>query len=171
MAVCAALRLGVAIEDVQRRLISWRPAQLRGEWAMSEGRRVYLDCYNANPASMADALSTFEAVAPLDEPRLLVLGCMEELGSESERYHLELGRSLRLRKGDQLVAIGSLAGAIRQGALEGGNDDSQIEIGESVGPMAARLSAFRGSVFVKGSRRHELEKAFSGGEYAGVSHA
>jgi UDP-N-acetylmuramoyl-tripeptide--D-alanyl-D-alanine ligase len=171
MAVFGAYRLGTAIEDIQRRLVSWRPAQLRGEWTSSEGRRVYLDCYNANPASMADALATFDAVAPADEPRLLVLGCMEELGAESERYHLELGRSLRLRRGDHLVAIGSLASAIRQGALEGGNEDSQIEIADTVAPLAARLSAFRGSVFVKGSRRHELEKAFTGAEHAGVAHA
>jgi UDP-N-acetylmuramoyl-tripeptide--D-alanyl-D-alanine ligase len=171
MAVFAAYRLGTAVEDIQRRLVSWRPAQLRGEWTISEGRRIYLDCYNANPASMADALATFEAVAPPDEPRLLVLGCMEELGAESERYHLELGRSLRLRKGDQLVAIGGLAAVIRRGALEGGNEDSQIEIGDTVAPLAARLSAFRGSVFVKGSRRHELETAFAGAEHAGVGHA
>jgi UDP-N-acetylmuramoyl-tripeptide--D-alanyl-D-alanine ligase len=171
LSVCAALRLGIGLADIQRRLVGWRPSQLRGEWASFEGQRVYLDCYNANPASMSDALATFVAVAPADEPRLLLIGCMEELGADSERYHVELGRSLRLRKGDQLVAIGNLAGAIRLGAIEAGNESSQIEIAPTVGTFSARLSAFRGSVFVKGSRRHELEKAFAGAHYAGVSHA
>ena len=59
---------------------------------------------------MADALAAFIAVAPRDEPRLFVIGGMEELGSEAARYHLELGRSLALREGDHLVAIGGLAG-------------------------------------------------------------
>jgi UDP-N-acetylmuramoyl-tripeptide--D-alanyl-D-alanine ligase len=171
MAICAALRIGVPRDEIRRRLLSWRSSPLRGEWRVSEGRRLYLDCYNANPASMADALAAFNAVAPRGEPRLLVLGCMEELGSEAERYHVELGRSLRLRSGDRVAAIGSLAGAIRQGAIEAGNRADQIEVAESVGPLSARLSAFRGSVFVKGSRRHELEKAFSAAELAEASHA
>jgi UDP-N-acetylmuramoyl-tripeptide--D-alanyl-D-alanine ligase len=171
MAVCAALRIGVQRDDIQRRLLLWRPSPLRGEWRISEGRRLYLDCYNANPASMADALAAFAAVAPRAEPRLYVIGCMEELGAESRRYHLELGRSLALRPGDHLVAVGSQADLVRQGALEGGCDPGQIEVAESLEPLSARLAGFRGSVFVKGSRRHELEKAFVGTEFAEAYHA
>jgi UDP-N-acetylmuramoyl-tripeptide--D-alanyl-D-alanine ligase len=171
MALCAAMRIGIQRKDMERRMLSWNPAPLRGEWKHSEGRRLYLDCYNANPASMADALGSFDAVAPRDEPRLLVIGCMEELGPDAQRYHVELGRSLHLRPGDQLVVIGGLAGAVRQGALECGADAGQIEVSETVGPLSARLSAFRGSVFVKGSRRHELERAFAGPQYAEASHA
>ncbi|HXQ80651.1 MAG TPA: UDP-N-acetylmuramoyl-tripeptide--D-alanyl-D-alanine ligase [Opitutaceae bacterium] len=171
MAVCAALETGVPRNEIERRLLSWRPSPLRGEWRVSEGRRLYLDCYNANPASMADALAAFVAVAPRDEPRLFVIGCMEELGADSQRYHLELGKALALRSGDRLVAVGSQAGAIRMGALEGKCDPGQIEVADSVEPLSARLAAFRGSVFVKGSRRHELEKAFVGTEFAEASHA
>jgi UDP-N-acetylmuramoyl-tripeptide--D-alanyl-D-alanine ligase len=171
MAVCAALRTGVHREEIPRRLASWRPSPLRGEWRVSEGRRLYLDCYNANPASMADALATFGAVAPAGEPRLFVIGCMEELGSDSQRYHLELGRSLALRGGDHVLAIGSQSGWIRQGALEGGCGEGQVEVSDSIEPVAAQIARFRGSVFVKGSRRHELERAFVGGEYAEASHA
>jgi UDP-N-acetylmuramoyl-tripeptide--D-alanyl-D-alanine ligase len=171
LAICAALRVGTKGDEIRQRLLSWRPSPLRGEWRRSEGRRLYLDCYNANPASMADALAAFSAVAPRGEPRLLVLGCMEELGPEAERYHLELGRSLKLRRGDQLVAIGDLAAAIRQGALEAGGEPDQIDVADEVGPMSARISAFRGSVFVKGSRRHGLERAFPGADFAEASHA
>jgi UDP-N-acetylmuramoyl-tripeptide--D-alanyl-D-alanine ligase len=171
MAVCAALRIGIRRKEVESRLLAWNPAPLRGEWRVADGQRLYLDCYNANPASMADALAAFDALAPQDEPRLLVIGCMEELGTDAFRYHVELGRSLRLRAGDQLVAIGGLAGAIRQGALEAGIDPAQVDVAESVAPLAGRLSVFRGSVFVKGSRRHELERAFTGQHYAEASHA
>ena len=171
MAVCAALRIGVARDEIQRRLPSWRPSPLRGEWRISEGRRLYLDCYNANPDSMADALAAFLAVAPRGEPRLFVIGCMEELGPDSQRYHLELGRSLALGGGDHVVAVGSQAGSIRAGALEGGCDPGQVEVADSIEPLSAQLAGFRGSVFVKGSRRHELEKAFVGPEYAEASHA
>jgi UDP-N-acetylmuramoyl-tripeptide--D-alanyl-D-alanine ligase len=171
MAVCAAHRLGTSREEIQRRLHSWLPAPLRGEWRISEGRRLYLDCYNANPASMADALSAFNALAPVAEPRLYILGCMEELGADAHRYHVELGRSLSLRHGDHAFVIGSLAGAVREGAIESGGESAQVEIADSADMVSARLAAFRGSVFVKGSRRHELERAVAGADVAEVSHA
>jgi UDP-N-acetylmuramyl pentapeptide synthase len=138
---------------------------------VSEGRRLYLDCYNANPASMADALATFSAVAPPDEPRLFVIGSMEELGAEAARYHVDVGRSLVLREGDRLVAIGGQAGSVRQGAIEAGANPVQVEVSESIDPLAPGLAAFRGSVFVKGSRRHGLERAFSRREHAEAPHA
>jgi UDP-N-acetylmuramoyl-tripeptide--D-alanyl-D-alanine ligase len=171
MAVCASVRLGVRREEIQRRLHAWLPAPLRGEWRVSDGRRLYLDCYNANPASMADALAAFSSLAPAGEPRLYVLGCMEELGADAHRYHVELGRTLNLRRGDHAFVIGSLADAVRQGALESGSEPGQIEVVGSVEAVAARLATFRGSVFVKGSRRHELERAFAGADFAEVSHA
>jgi len=171
LAVCAALKAGVARADIGRRLASWRPSPLRGEWRISEGRRIYLDCYNANPASMADALAAFAAAAPADEPRLYVIGCMEELGPDSQRFHVELGRSLALRRGDRLVAVGSQAGSIRTGALEARIDSGQVDVADSIEPFSAQLAAFRGSVFVKGSRRHELERAFVGAEFAEAYHA
>ena len=81
------IHLGVAPDVLQQRLAGWGPAPLRGEIRRDDGRLLYLDCYNANPASMADALATFEAVAPTSEPRLYVLGGMEELGEQSAALH------------------------------------------------------------------------------------
>ena len=93
------------------------PASLRGELRRETGRLIYLDCYNANPASMADALDAFYAVAAPAMPRLFVLGGMEELGAEAEMFHRALGRALRLRPQDRLFAIGDHAPALRAGAL------------------------------------------------------
>jgi len=161
LAICAALWLGVPQEKVQARLQAWRPSGLRGEIRRESNRLVYLDCYNANPASMADALASFYQIAPSAEPRLLVIGGMEELGEESTRYHRALGRMLHLRPGDFCYVIGSEAEAVRLGAIESGNREDQVSIAPSVEPIAAHVSGFRGSVFVKGSRRHALERALS----------
>jgi UDP-N-acetylmuramyl pentapeptide synthase len=122
-----------------------------------DGRLLYLDCYNANPSSMADALSAFCALAPEGEPRLFVLGCMEELGAEAVRFHRELGRALPLRAGDSAVVIGGNAASVLAGAVEGGSP-GRIEAAGSAEDVAARVAGFRGSVFVKGSRRHQLER-------------
>jgi UDP-N-acetylmuramoyl-tripeptide--D-alanyl-D-alanine ligase len=158
LAICTALWLGATREQIQSRLAHWQPASLRGELRQEGDRLLYLDCYNANPASMADALDAFYAVAPAEEPRLFVLGGMEELGAEAEMFHRALGRALRLRPQDVLYTIGDHAAAVLTGSLENGSSPTQIEIVASLEPIAARLAEWRGAVFVKGSRRYQLEK-------------
>lgn len=158
LAICAALWLGISRDTIQTRLAAWKPAKLRGEIRHDNGRLLYLDCYNANPASMADALATFEAVAPSDAPRLFVLGCMEELGAEAAAHHRALGRSLALREGDQLFVIGTHAHDVCAGVLARGDFGSQIQIVSALDPVTAVFAEWRGSVFVKGSRRYQLEK-------------
>jgi len=135
---------------------------LRGELRHENGRLLYLDCYNANPASMHDALKAFADTTPADEPRLYVLGGMEELGSASPVYHRELGRALALRDEDQVIVIGDEAKAVREGALEAGARSGQIEIADKIDAIRPRVAAFRGAVFVKGSRRYQLETILGG---------
>jgi UDP-N-acetylmuramyl pentapeptide synthase len=158
LAICAALHLGVSREKIKERIWEWKPGKLRAEVKQLDGRFLYLDCYNANPASMADALATFDAVAPSNDARLYLLGCMEELGAESAAHHRALGRSLRLRAGDQLLVIGTHAHDICAGVLEQGDFSRQMQIVSSLEPMAAALAEWKGAVFVKGSRRYQLEK-------------
>jgi UDP-N-acetylmuramoyl-tripeptide--D-alanyl-D-alanine ligase len=108
LAICAALWLGVARESIQARFAGWQPAKLRGEIRQDAGRLLYLDCYNANPASMADALENFASIVPTTEPRLYIIGCMEELGPEAATHHRRLGRSLPLRAAKSRPACGSI---------------------------------------------------------------
>jgi UDP-N-acetylmuramoyl-tripeptide--D-alanyl-D-alanine ligase len=161
LAICAALWLGVPAATIQQRIAAWEPATFRGELRRDRGRLLYIDCYNANPASMADALDAFNSLAPANEPRLLVIGGMEELGREAAMFHRALGRSMHLRSQDFLVLIGDHAAAVRTGAIENGNRAEQIEVVTSLEPITARLADFRGAVFLKGSRRYQLEKALN----------
>jgi UDP-N-acetylmuramoyl-tripeptide--D-alanyl-D-alanine ligase len=171
LALTTALHLGVAPATLQARLAAWSPPALRGEIRHEDGRLLYLDCYNANPASMADALATFHAIAPPGEPRLYVLGCMEELGPEAPARHRALGRSLHLRPGDRLLVIGLQANEVCAGVLEQGDFSRQIQIVSSLEPAAAALAEWRGAVFVKGSRRYQLERALAGAVAREAAHA
>jgi UDP-N-acetylmuramoyl-tripeptide--D-alanyl-D-alanine ligase len=162
LAIRAALLLGVKADTIRERLSRWQPAALRGELRREDGRLLYIDCYNANPAAMTDALATFHAVAPDTDPRLLVIGCMGELGPESPAYHRALGRSIHLRRQDRLVIIGDEAEIVRAGALEGGASDKQVDVVASLEPVRAQLADFKGAVFIKGSRRYRLETVLTG---------
>lgn len=158
LALCAALWLGVAPADLQARLRGWGPAALRGEIRHVDGKLLYLDCYNANPASMADALGVFAEIAPASAPRLYLLGGMEELGPEAPAHHRDLGRSLRLRPGDRVLVVGPHAAAVAAGAAEQGSAvAAAVRVVDSLAPMTEALAAWSGSVFVKGSRRYALE--------------
>ncbi|HVS54410.1 MAG TPA: UDP-N-acetylmuramoyl-tripeptide--D-alanyl-D-alanine ligase [Opitutaceae bacterium] len=162
LAICAALWLGVARETIQARLGDWKPAKLRGEIRREDGRLLYLDCYNANPASMLDALAAFDAIAPADEPRLYLLGGMEELGADAAAQHHAIGRALPLRGCDRLIAIGAHAHDLCAGVLDRDDFSHQIQIASTLEPMAAAFAEWRGAVFVKGSRRYQLEKILEG---------
>jgi UDP-N-acetylmuramoyl-tripeptide--D-alanyl-D-alanine ligase len=166
LAICAALWLGVPAAQIQGRLTDWQPAPLRGEIRRADGRLLYLDCYNANPASMADALAAFQALAPTPVPRLYILGCMEELGVESAAWHRTLGRSLVLRPGDQVFVMGDQAHEVCAGLRQNGDCSGQMQVISTLEPAARWLESWPGAVFVKGSRRYHLESILETGAAA-----
>ena len=157
LALALASELGVDDTTLQARLEQWVPSKWRGELRQAGDATVYCDFYNANPASMTDSVDAFNGMVGEDRPRLYVLGCMEELGPESADYHRRFGRTLLLQPGDHLFAIGGQADALREGLLENGNDPAQVEVVTSLDPVRARLIGFKGAVFLKGSRRYQLE--------------
>ena len=62
-------------------------------YRLKNGGTLIDDTYNANPASVAVALKTLQGLK--GECRsTVILGDMLELGSEAEKYHEEIGRSL-----------------------------------------------------------------------------
>ncbi len=157
LALATALLLGVSPDDAQARLSAWQAAALRGELCQDHaGRWLYLDCYNANPASMHDALAAFAGMAPADQSRLYLVGGMEELGAESVAYHRRLGEALALalRAGDSALV---LAAAPAAAAVVSGAADPRVSAASDLAAMRARLDAHSGAVFIKGSRRYQLE--------------
>ena len=157
LALALGGELGVQDAVLQSRLAEWTPAKWRGELRAFGDATVYCDFYNANPASMVDAIDAFNGAVPAKLPRLYVLGCMEELGDTSVLYHRQLGRLLHLRRGDFLFALGDQAASLREGLLENGNDPAAVEVITGLAPVRERLAGFKGAVFLKGSRRYQLE--------------
>jgi UDP-N-acetylmuramoyl-tripeptide--D-alanyl-D-alanine ligase len=66
---------------------------MRSQWKETSHNRLLLDAYNANPSSMALAITHF---ASLELPKLVViLGDMFELGPDSAYEHAEIVRLVR----------------------------------------------------------------------------
>jgi UDP-N-acetylmuramoyl-tripeptide--D-alanyl-D-alanine ligase len=161
LALALASELGVDDATLQQRLAAWAPSKWRGEMQRVGEAEVYCDFYNANPASMQDAIAAFASLARPEQPRLYVLGGMEELGAHAAEFHQQLGRTILLRPGDFLFTIGTHAAALREGLLENGNDPAQIAVVDDLVPVRAKLATFKGAAFLKGSRRYQLEKILS----------
>ncbi len=157
LALALASELGVADSTLQSRLENWQPSKWRGELRQVGEATAYCDFYNANPASMTDAIDAFNRSVSAELPRIYVLGCMEELGAAAAEYHQQLGRMMHLRRGDFIFAIGDQAGALREGLLENGNDPAQVTVIKDLAPVRERLAGFKGAIFLKGSRRYQLE--------------
>jgi hypothetical protein len=64
-----------------------------------------------------------------------------------------------LRPQDRAFVIGTEAYSVLAGAIEGGFAAEQVEVVETLAPVTAKIAEFRGAIFMKGSRRYELEKA------------
>ncbi len=159
LAIVAARELGVCDADIRTRIEAWRPSSTRGRIAQVGVQTFYIDCYNANPASMVDALLAFRRAMSSDQPRCYVLGAMNELGGGAVELHREIGRNLELRPEDRALFVGprALAEAYRDGALEAGSDSAQLVAVGDVEKIQSEVAEFAGALFVKGSRAYALE--------------
>jgi UDP-N-acetylmuramoyl-tripeptide--D-alanyl-D-alanine ligase len=108
-ALAAAIAVGVPVETALAGLAAARPPAMRGELTSVGGRHVVVDCYNANPASMAAAL---DMMTELAEGRrvVAVIGDMLELGAGAAEAHAEIARRA-VDAGHYVVGLGPLTAA------------------------------------------------------------
>ena len=156
MALGVSLRSGVSPEKLQDRLSRWQPSKLRGEVRVLDGQVFYVDCYNANPASMREAIETFSKRF-FEQPKLYVLGSMNELGEESQSLHRSTGAGFTMSASDRAVLCGPHAEAMREGMLSGGTSSSAVTIVERAEQARLQVQAFHGAILLKGSRSYGLE--------------
>ena len=120
------------------------------------------DAYNASPTSMRAALAALAQVRQERAARAVaVLGDMLELGPEAPQAHREVGQ-LAARAGvGLLVAVGSMAPQLAEGALAGGLKAQQV-VQVPDANQAARVVRERVQpgdvVLVKASRAVGLER-------------
>lgn len=157
LALVAAYECGVGLEALQARLKQWLPDGNRGRIIQTDTQSIYVDCYNANPASMRDAIATFRTVSKTADARCYVLGAMNELGEVAEELHAEVSSELSLESSDCVFLVGpeALTGAYLRGLAD---VSVPVVVAESVAEIESSVRAFKGAVFLKGSRGYALER-------------
>jgi UDP-N-acetylmuramoyl-tripeptide--D-alanyl-D-alanine ligase len=160
LAITAALRLGVSSKEIRPRIEAWRPGSDRGRFEILGFQAFYVDCYNANPASMKDALQAFIRIVPKNTAKLFVLGAMNELGDFAEEAHQQTGQRLKLGPRDLAYFIGPdpLTAAYRKGALANFAQEKQVRCVDNTEGLKSIVADFEGAIFLKGSRSYCLEQ-------------
>jgi UDP-N-acetylmuramoyl-tripeptide--D-alanyl-D-alanine ligase len=162
-AAAMAHGLGVDIEAIRAGLESVRPFSMRMAIERWSGAGVINDAYNANPASMEAALKTLGQME-IKGNKIAVLGDMLELGRETRKRHLALGRQAAKYGVDRLYLLGRQARAVKAGALGAGMEENRVAIGKNHGHIAAliRKHARRGDwILFKGSRGMKMENVLA----------
>lgn len=116
------------------------------------------DCYNANPMSMSKAIRSAKDMAG-DDPLILVLGDMKELGFQAEGQHRKLGQICAQIKPSSICYLGQYY----QDFLEGYYQEDphgwikKIEANQEVISWWKSLDLQRATILIKGSRGCRLE--------------
>lgn len=103
-AASVADELGIGPEQIKNGLESFKGVPMRMEIKELFGALVISDVYNANPASMREALR--ELIRQKRQRTIAVLGDMRELGRYSEDAHRELVKWMSDLKIDVFIAVG-----------------------------------------------------------------
>jgi UDP-N-acetylmuramoyl-tripeptide--D-alanyl-D-alanine ligase len=156
LVVHTALKFEVPLSTLEACLEGWRPFRHRGETYQSGDCTWYVDCYNANPGSLLDSVRRFKNLFA-GQPHLYVLGSMDELGTESARWHRETAARLELPSGARVFLIGHGAGYMREGLETEGGRAGEIEIVSDLNEVRSFLEGFSGAVYLKASRSYALE--------------
>ena len=152
-ALAVADVLGVNLTAAAWALAQFSPVGQRMRPLQLGDTLVLEDCYNANPASVAVALST---LVGLPGPHVAVLGDMLELGERSARLHAASGAAAAAAGVSLLLARGTFAGDTIRGARQAGLTAAYVFTTDAEG-AAQVLASGAATVLVKGSRGARME--------------
>ncbi|MDQ6528041.1 UDP-N-acetylmuramoyl-tripeptide--D-alanyl-D-alanine ligase [Flavobacterium sp. LHD-85] len=138
--------------DIKSAIENYIPANNRSQMMQKGTNEIILDAYNANPSSMAVAITNF---LQLDKKnKVMILGDMFELGDESLHEHKVIIDSLA----DQKEAICFLIG---KAFFAGKISNENIQFFEAFDAFAEFLKTFKfdsNMILIKGSRGMALER-------------
>ncbi len=116
-AAAVGMFMHLSDEEIAAGIADYAPVGSRSGIIKTPNITIIDDCYNANPTSMAAALSS---LARLEGRRVAILGDMFELGENEYQFHYDTGMKAALSGIDMVISFGNLAEGIFDGASDGG---------------------------------------------------
>lgn len=155
-AVAVGRHFGVEEGQIAAAIAEYVPSNNRSQSMTTERNLLTVDCYNANPSSMAVAIANHLATSHADyEHKVLILGDMLELGEWSHEEHLRVLRQALAGNDVRVLVVGSNFAAA---AAECGQRAICFQRAEEACEWLQRERLQRAFVLVKGSRGVGLER-------------
>ena len=160
-AAAAAFAAGIDIKTISEGLSAFRPFSGRMEIIkLRNGAFLLDDSYNANPASVREALMTLKDLKT-NHNGFVFLGDMLELGAQADEMHRRIGMLMATIGVNALFLQGDFSKVTASGAIEGGLSPENIFFlsDEEQGVDYLKKHLKKGDwILVKGSRRMKMEK-------------
>jgi UDP-N-acetylmuramoyl-tripeptide--D-alanyl-D-alanine ligase len=160
-AVCS--QFGLSLDDFAKALKTQTAVSMRAEPLQIGTLTVLNDSYNANPASMTNALDILTNIDSTGKRRLVfICGDMAELGSQTEHLHAELGASIAGAGVQLLITVGKFAKTAAESAKSRAEHDLRIKCFDDTLSACNNLKDYIKDydiILVKGSRTAGLETA------------
>lgn len=116
---------GIRPEGIDRALEAYKPQNNRSQLTKTADNTLIVDAYNANPTSMMAALSNFNNMTA--EHKMLIIGDMRELGSESAVEHQKVIDFIDTCDFERVILVGELFAATRHSYESFANVQELIE--------------------------------------------
>lgn len=153
-AVAVGLHFGVEPWDIKEAIEEYVPSNQRSEYKeTARGNRLYLDCYNANPSSMAAAIDSFKGMGGT----MAVIGGMHELGADERVEHERLMEQLEACHLDKCLLVGPEWYKIEDSKLKNENSNFMLfPDTDSVRIWLQEHPVSGATILVKGSNTNRL---------------
>ena len=160
-AAATALAAGVGVASIQQGLTMFEAVSGRMEIIKLQNDAYLInDAYNANPASMREALLTLKDLKS-SHNAFVFLGDMLELGDAAPEMHRRVGMLLATIGVTAVFLQGDFADATAAGALDGGMTTQQIVFLKDAGEVVANFKKQlrKGDwILVKGSHGMKMDR-------------
>lgn len=144
--------------NIKDAIDSFTGVPMRLEFKELNGIKIISDVYNANPASMEEAI---KELVRIKKGRIIaVLGDMLELGSYGEEAHRRLGRLMSELPIDIFIAAGPL---MTFAASEFKGSVYKLQSAVEAGRLLRDISKKGDTVLIKGSRGMNMERVLADG--------
>ncbi|MFI5129857.1 MAG: UDP-N-acetylmuramoyl-tripeptide--D-alanyl-D-alanine ligase [Chitinophagales bacterium] len=151
--VLAAVTVGktfkVSEEKIRTAIQNYSPSNSRSQLIERGSNKIILDAYNANPASMKLAIENFAGIH--GNNKILMLGAMAELGTESIHEHEVIIDLIKKYKWKNVVLVGGDFVKIKHPFI---SFNSAIEAKQ----WMHQLQPEDAYILIKGSRSMQMEK-------------
>jgi len=153
-AMAVGLFFGVPVNEVIDAVSEYNPANNRSQVLKTARNTLICDSYNANPSSMMKALSAFSEIKA--EKKMVILGDMLELGTQSEAEHNEIVKFLDGLANTEVCLVGPIFASLAK------NDKiASCKNSEEARDLMKKTSPGGYVILVKGSRGMMLEKIYA----------